>query len=142
VEKEKKKKRVYIPYYLSLFTRMCLTVCVVLISCFCIFPKFSSRGLRIRAVVVYMLLLKSCGFPFILNPVFFFCFFFGLNAQVTASSFDAQDALTSDPARLVVRGMMSWESYCSYRLHTHTQYIVYILCVCSLVVVVVVVVLV
>lgn len=75
MEKEKKKKRVYIPYYLSLFTRMCLTVCVVLISCFCIFPKFSSRGLRIRAVVVYMLLLKSCGFPFILNPVFFLFLF-------------------------------------------------------------------
>ena len=32
-------------------------------------------------------------------------FCFGVNAQVTASSFDAQDALTSDPARLVVRGM-------------------------------------
>ena len=68
---KKKRKKEFIPYYLFLFTRMCLTVCVVLISCFLIFPKILSWT-RIRAVVVYMLLLKSCGFPFILNPVFFF----------------------------------------------------------------------
>ena len=37
-------------------------------------------------------------------------FFLVKLSQVTASSFDAQDALTSDPARLVVRGMRTFGS--------------------------------
>lgn len=55
----------------------------------------------IKIVVVFPL------FYFKMFPFFFFSLSFRMNAQVTASSFDAQDALTSDPARLVVRGMMS-----------------------------------
>jgi hypothetical protein len=86
-----------------------------------------------------MLLLKSCGFPFILNPVFFlFLFRFERAGNRIVIRCAGRLDLRPGPARRSRYDELG-ELLQLPTTHTHTVHSIHTVCVCSLVVVVVVV---